>query len=52
MSVDPAQTIAAALANGEEIGWQVLDPDGNVIQSGGVSFAELSSDILENIPQE
>jgi len=49
---DPAQVIADALANGEEIGWQVLDADGNVVASGPVSFAELTSDILENIPQE
>jgi len=30
-----------------EIGWQVLDPDGNVVDSGGVSFAHLTAESLE-----
>jgi hypothetical protein len=50
--VDPAAAILAALESGEPIGWQVLDADGNVVQSGPVSFAELTSDVLEQINQE
>ena len=35
-----------------EIGWQVVDPDGNVVDSGPISFAELTSDVLEQLNQE
>ena len=30
-----------------EIGWRVLDPDGNVVDSGPVSVAELTSEMKE-----
>lgn len=52
--LDPATTEALleALANGEPIGWQVLDSDGNVVESGPVSFAELTSDVLESLDME
>lgn len=50
--LDPVEALSAALASGEPIGWQVLDPDGNVVASGPVSFAELTSDALEHINQE
>lgn len=30
-----------------DLGWQVLDPDGNVIESGPISIAELTSDARE-----
>jgi hypothetical protein len=30
----------------------VLDADGNVVDSGPISFAELTSDVLENLNQE
>ena len=31
----------------EPIGWQILDPDGNVVDQGGVSFAHLTGESLE-----
>jgi len=39
--------IQAAIAAGEPIGWRVLDPEGNVVEEGGLSFAELISDSPE-----
>jgi hypothetical protein len=30
-----------------QIGWQVVDPDGNVIQSGPVVIAEMSGELAE-----
>jgi len=30
-----------------EVGWQVLDPDGNVVASGPVSVAEMTSETRE-----
>lgn len=47
------QELLDGLASGEidadQIGWQVLDPQGNVVNSGGVSFAELTSDVAEQL---
>ena len=47
------QELIAGLESGEidadQIGWQVLDPDGNVVDSGGVTFAELTSDFIEQL---
>lgn len=31
------------------VGWQVLDPDGNVVDSGEVSIAELTLQMIENM---
>lgn len=31
-----------------EIGWQVLDPEGNVVASGPVTIAELTSDARQH----
>lgn len=44
--MDTMQQIIAALEAGEPVGWQVLDPDGNVVASGPVSYAELSAEAL------
>lgn len=30
-----------------QIGWQVLDPDGNVVQSGAVTVAEMTAELAE-----
>jgi hypothetical protein len=30
-----------------EIGWQIIDADGTVINSGPVVFAEMTSDVAE-----
>lgn len=30
-----------------QIGWRVVDKDGNVLQSGGVSFAEAAGDLAD-----
>ena len=49
---DPTAAILAAIEAGEPIGWQVIDADGNVVQSGPVSFAELTSDTLELLDTE
>lgn len=50
------QELLDGLASGEidadQIGWQVLDPEGNVVDSGGVTFAEMTSDFIERINQE
>lgn len=46
---DPADLIAQALADGEPIGWQVLDADGNVVSSGPVVIAEMTSDLAESL---
>lgn len=34
-----------------EIGWTVTDPDGNVIESGGVSIAKADGQLAELIEQ-
>lgn len=34
-----------------EIGWQVTDPDGNVVESGGVSLAKADGRLAELIDQ-
>lgn len=31
----------------EQVGWRVLDPDGNVVQSGGVSIAQMDGRLAE-----
>jgi hypothetical protein len=31
----------------EHVGWRVLDPDGNVVQSGGVSIAQMDGRLAE-----
>ena len=33
----------------EPIGWQVLDPDGNIVEQGTISFAEMTGELLEMI---
>jgi len=33
----------------DEIGWQIIDPDGNVVDSGPVTTAELTTDVLEKL---
>ena len=33
----------------EPIGWQVVDPDGNVVDSGGISFAHLTGESLQGL---
>lgn len=33
------------------IGWQVTDPDGNVVESGGVSLAKADGRLAELIEQ-
>lgn len=33
------------------VGWVVLDPEGNVVQSGGVSFAEMDGRLAERVEQ-
>lgn len=35
-----------------EIGWQVVDADGNVVASGPIVIAELTTEIQEKIEQE
>jgi hypothetical protein len=37
----------ATTGDGEQIGWQVVDPDGNVIASGPVSEAQAAGLIAE-----
>ena len=32
-------------------GWRVLDPDGNVVASGGVSIAEMDGELAERVEQ-
>jgi hypothetical protein len=49
---DPTSALIAALESGEPIGWQVITPDGTVIDSGPVSFAELTSDVIESLDME
>lgn len=44
--------LAEALASGEPIGWQIVDADGNVVQSGPVSFASLVADGDDEPTQE
>ena len=39
--------IQAAVAAGEPIGWQVLTPEGEVVDSGAVTFAEMTSETRE-----
>lgn len=48
----PEAALLAALESGEPIGWQVVTPDGTVVDSGPVSFAELTSDTLETLDME
>lgn len=31
----------------DEIGWQILDPEGNVVSSGPVTFAQMTSELQE-----
>ena len=35
-----------------EIGWQVVDPDGNVVSSGTLTRAEMTSELIQKIAQE
>lgn len=35
-----------------ELGWQIVDPDGNVVASGPVTIAEMTSELLEQLPKE
>ena len=44
-----AEALQAAVESGEPIGWQVLDPDGNVVDSGPVVIAELTADAAERL---
>lgn len=44
-----AEALQAAIEAGEPIGWQVLDPDGNVVDSGPVTFAELTSEAAQQL---
>lgn len=37
------------IIDSEDIGWQVLDPEGNVVEAGPVSVAELTSDALQQL---
>ena len=30
-----------------EIGWQVVDPDGNVVASGPVTIAQMTAELME-----
>lgn len=30
-----------------DVGWQVLDPDGNVVDSGPITAAEMSGELAE-----
>lgn len=46
------EALLAAIGSGEPIGWRVIDADGNVVDSGPVSFAELSSDVIESLNME
>lgn len=46
---DLGAVLAAAIEAGEPIGWQVVDPDGNVVDSGPISFAEMTSDLAESL---
>lgn len=43
----PEEMLLAAIEAGEPIGWQILDPEGNVVDSGPVSFAELTTEGAE-----
>ena len=43
----PEDVLVAAIEAGEPIGWQITDADGNVIDSGGISFAQLTTDGAE-----
>jgi len=43
----PGEVLAAAIEAGEPIGWQILDPEGNVVDSGPVTFAYLTTDVAE-----
>lgn len=31
----------------QEIGWQVVDPNGNIVQSGPISIAEMTGELRE-----
>ena len=41
------EMIAAALERGEPVGWTVTDPDGNVIQSGGITAAKAAGGVAQ-----
>lgn len=32
-----------------ELGWQIVDPDGNVVESGPITQAEMTTELLEMI---
>lgn len=32
-----------------DIGWQVLDPDGNVVASGPIVIAEMTGELIETL---
>jgi hypothetical protein len=36
----------------EPLGWQVVDPDGNVVASGPLVIAEMTSELIEKLAQE
>ena len=35
----------------EEIGWRILDPDGNVVDSGPVTTAHMTSEMLQGLQE-
>lgn len=49
VDVAMAQQITDAISAGEPIGWQVVDADGNVVDSGPVTFAEMTSEMAEQL---
>jgi hypothetical protein len=37
---------------GQEVGWQVLDPEGNIVEWGTVTIAEMTGSTAEMMDQE
>ena len=35
----------------EDIGWQVIDPDGNIVDSGPISVAHMTSEMLQGLQE-
>lgn len=44
---DATAALLAAIESGEPVGWVITDPDGNVVDSGPVSFAHMTSELAE-----
>ena len=45
----PADLGLGFLPDGQPVGWQVVDPDGNVVQRGPVSEAQMTAVMAESL---